>query len=234
MEWNGEISDRELLEVLHSSEMELEKCEEAQDVDVYDDMWSDLLTDEDCENVLAQIEIESRPEKKPEDDKNKGGFDKTLSFLSSLSSDSPITSYHPSSLPYLSNFSRHREELASILYKLFNTEIFNSMLPEAMSISWNVRLTKTAGRCYLKWYRNRNNIEVKSCRIELSTKVIDYSDRLRDTLIHEMCHAATWIISGKKDGHGPIWRSWAQKAMQRFPELPVIRRCHSYEIRTKK
>ena len=33
-------------------------------------------------------------------------------------------------------------------------------------------------------------------------------DRLRDTLIHEMCHAAAWVISGIKAGHGPIWKSW--------------------------
>ena len=48
-----------------------------------------------------------------------------------------------------------------------------------------------------------------------------------------MCHAASWIISGYKDGHGPIWKNWAARAMKRFPELPVIARCHSYEIRTK-
>ena len=34
------------------------------------------------------------------------------------------------------------------------------------------------------------------------------SDRLRDTLIHEMCHAASWIISGVKAGHGPVWKKW--------------------------
>lgn len=31
----------------------------------------------------------------------------------------------------------------------------------------------------------------------------------------------------------PTWRTWAEKAMSRFPELPVIDRCHGYEIRTK-
>ena len=48
-----------------------------------------------------------------------------------------------------------------------------------------------------------------------------------------MCHAASWIISGYRDGHGHIWKNWATRAMNRFPELPVIARCHSYEIRTK-
>ena len=38
--------------------------------------------------------------------------------------------------------------------------------------------------------------------------------------------ATVWF---PRDGHGPLWRTWAEKAMQRFPELPVIDRCHSYQ-----
>jgi len=157
----------------------------------------------------------------------------TLTFLSSLTIDTPIERCHPSALPYLKNFPKAKVELASRLYTLYNTQCFDSALPEDMEITWNVRLTKTAGLCYSRRHRNRHNIEVRSSRIELSTKVIDSGDRLRDTLIHEMCHAASWIISGYRDGHGPLWRTWAEKAMARFPELPVIDRCHSYQIRTK-
>ena len=39
-------------------------------------------------------------------------------------------------------------------------------------------------------------------------------------------NARVWL---PRDGHGPLWRTWAEKAMQRFPELPVIDRCHSYQ-----
>ena len=49
-----------------------------------------------------------------------------------------------------------------------------------------------------------------------------FADRLRDTLLHEMCHAAAWIKSGVRDGHGPFWKGWSQKAMKAFPDLPVI------------
>jgi len=157
----------------------------------------------------------------------------TLTFLSSLTMDTPIARCHPAALPYLKNFPKQKVELASRLYTLYNTECFGGALPEEMEITWNVRLTKTAGLCYSRRHRNRHNIEVRSSRIELSTKVLDSGDRLRDTLIHEMCHAASWIISGYRDGHGPLWRTWAEKAMERFPELPVIDRCHSYQIRTK-
>ena len=58
-------------------------------------------------------------------------------------------------------------------------------------------------------------------------------DRLRDTLLHELCHACAWIKSGMRDGHGPFWKGWSQKAMKAFPDLPVIERCHTYAIRTK-
>lgn len=34
--------------------------------------------------------------------------------------------------------------------------------------------------------------EERLSRIELSTKVLDSADRLRDTLIHEMCHASRY------------------------------------------
>jgi predicted SprT family Zn-dependent metalloprotease len=71
------------------------------------------------------------------------------------------------------------------------------------------------------------------CEIELALKVLTSADRLRDTLLHEMCHAATWIISGKRDGHGKVFKSWGQQASNTFPELPPTTRCHNYVIDTK-
>lgn len=43
--------------------------------------------------------------------------------------------------------------------------------------------------------------------IELSEKVLTSADRLRCTLIHELCHAATWIFNGE-GGHGRTWKQW--------------------------
>ncbi|CAI6349734.1 unnamed protein product [Macrosiphum euphorbiae] len=68
---------------------------------------------------------------------------------------------------------------------------------------------------------------------ELSSKIVDTAERLRDILIHELCHAACWIFNGISKGHGRPWKSWANKVMQKFPELPIIKRCHSYVIQTK-
>jgi len=33
-------------------------------------------------------------------------------------------------------------------------------------------------------------------------------DRLRDTLIHELCHAMVWIEHNVIDGHGNLWKYW--------------------------
>ena len=36
------------------------------------------------------------------------------------------------------------------------------------------------------------------------------ADRIRSTLVHEMCHAATWIVDGMmRAGHGVQWTAWS-------------------------
>lgn len=58
-------------------------------------------------------------------------------------------------------------------------------------------------------------------------------ERVRDTLIHEMCHAAVWLINETQDGHGKYWQYWVKKAEITHRDLPPIRRCHTYDITTK-
>ena len=57
--------------------------------------------------------------------------------------------------------------------------------------------------------KTSNGQRLRSSSIKLSTKVVDTVQRLRDTLIHELCHAATWLIDGElRAGHGPLWKKW--------------------------
>ncbi|XP_053638684.2 uncharacterized protein [Cherax quadricarinatus] len=160
-----------------------------------------------------------------------GNVTPTLSFLASLSTNVPVGRCHPEAVMYIKNFRKHREQLTEKLHRYYNAHVFENKLPPVMSIKWNARMTKTAGFCYYQIDRSKPN--GRGARIELSTKVIDAPERLRDTLIHELCHAAAWIISGYKDGHGPLWKAWAAQAVRTFPELPAINRCHSYEISCK-
>ncbi|XP_022047849.2 germ cell nuclear acidic protein [Acanthochromis polyacanthus] len=142
-------------------------------------------------------------------------------FLQSLTNPGSI---------YVASFKRNKEELTSKLYRLYNTSVFDSKLPTDMSVTWNKKMRKTAGYCVTGQERGGGNCYA---RIELSEKVCDSADRLRDTLIHEMCHAATWLINGVREGHGNFWKLYARKATLAHPELPMVTRCHSYDIKYK-
>ncbi|KAM4621874.1 germ cell nuclear acidic protein [Polymixia lowei] len=131
---------------------------------------------------------------------------------------------------YERKFKQNKEELTTKLYQLYNTSVFDSKLPTNMSVTWNKKLRKTAGYCITGQERGGGG---RYARIELSDKVCDSADRLRDTLVHEMCHAATWLINGVRDGHGNFWKLYARKATVAHPELPVVTRCHSYDIKYK-
>uniref|UniRef100_H2Z9Z2 SprT-like domain-containing protein n=1 Tax=Ciona savignyi TaxID=51511 RepID=H2Z9Z2_CIOSA len=109
-----------------------------------------------------------------------------------------------------------------------------------MEVSWSNRLTKTAGITKCKrTTRTQTGTEGRcisthyDASISLSKKVIDSSYRLRDTLIHEMCHAAVWLLNNANESHGPYWKSWAARARRTHPELPSIDRCHNYDIEYK-
>ncbi|XP_021262163.1 acidic repeat-containing protein isoform X2 [Numida meleagris] len=132
---------------------------------------------------------------------------------------------------YVKYFKKSKEELTQKLYRLYNSTVFEQKLPEKMVINWNKKMRKTAGYCVTGQTKGPEG--QRYARIELSEKVCDSADRLRDTLIHEICHAATWLINGVRDGHGRFWRFYANKSAVVHPELPVVTRCHSYEIKYK-
>ncbi|KAK6054351.1 hypothetical protein COOONC_08145 [Cooperia oncophora] len=106
-------------------------------------------------------------------------------------------------------------ELTTRLFNIFRRQCFKDELPEFLPVRWNNRLCKTAGMC-------RNMSDRTSC-VELSPKVCSTPDRVRDTLIHELCHAAVWVVDGRrKEGHGPLWKKWAAQCMRRFPFTSVL------------
>ncbi|KAM6413263.1 germ cell nuclear acidic protein [Rhynochetos jubatus] len=132
---------------------------------------------------------------------------------------------------YVKYFKKNKEELAQKLYCLYNSTIFEQKLPEKMVIFWSKKMRKTAGYCITG--QTEGPEAKRYARIGLSEKVCDSADRLRDTLVHEVCHAATWLINGVRNGHGSIWKFYANKSSLIHPELPVVTRCHNYEINYK-
>jgi predicted SprT family Zn-dependent metalloprotease len=54
--------------------------------------------------------------------------------------------------------------------------------------------------------------------------------KLQRTLLHELCHVAAWLLDHTaKPPHGPVFKRWAARGMQRFPGLEIST-CHQYEI----
>lgn len=158
-------------------------------------------------------------------------------FLKSLSENTENLSYvNEEARKFVKYFKQFRLQLVKKLFAIYNETIFENRFPADFPIVWNKRLLTTAGRCKLK---KKTNIACKTqvlrtAEINLATKVCDTAERVRDTLIHEMCHAAVWLFNGSHEGHGKLWKSWARRANRRFlSALPIIERCHSYKI-TKK
>ena len=158
-----------------------------------------------------------------------GLFKKKSTMLSSSPNSSepaikPTKPTKPCNNPFLSI----REAKAHELYLEFNTTIFDDRLPLDMKILWKTRLHTTSGQTLLVQQGS-----AKSATIQLSTKVIDSEDKLRTSLCHEMCHAATWLINGvSTPPHGDAFQGWAAAAMHRWPDLK-IKTCHNYEINFK-
>ncbi|CAH2099246.1 unnamed protein product [Euphydryas editha] len=159
---------------------------------------------------------------------------KRLSFIGSLADNVPSWRCHPEALQYHDNYNKLREQLTRRLYVEFNKIVFDDALEVDMPILWDTKLRSTAGTTTNRLIKTARGDKIRVSSIKLSTKVLDAVQRLRDTLIHELCHAATWIIDGElRAGHGPLWKKWAEKALRKFPELGEISRCHNMEIHYK-
>lgn len=122
-------------------------------------------------------------------------------------------------------FAKEREELVRSMFLEFNAGAFRSCLPADLSIKWNKRLLTTAGITKL-----RLSGETRLASVELSEKVLDDVDRLKTTLLHELCHAAAWIADGeRRPPHGPSFWRWAKIVSNAVPNVNITT-CHSYLV----
>ena len=129
---------------------------------------------------------------------------------------------------HLRAFRRSRQREARALYAEFNQAAFGGLLPEDLEIEWSSRLRRTAGVTH-----TRRRGEERTARVVLSEKVVDRRSRLRQTLLHELCHVAAFLLLGKvQPPHGDHFWSYARAARDAYPDIPVTT-CHTYEIRYK-
>ncbi|EMD41531.1 hypothetical protein CERSUDRAFT_110082 [Gelatoporia subvermispora B] len=124
---------------------------------------------------------------------------------------------------------KRREAYARELFDELNEVVFRGGIPSSTQLRWNNRLLTTAGKA--KYHRSRDGVQTSE--IELATKILDCDERIRNTLSHEMCHLACWIINNNiKESHGKIFKGWAAKVMRARPDIEVST-THSYEIAYK-
>ncbi|KAJ1309617.1 hypothetical protein OPQ81_006387 [Rhizoctonia solani] len=149
--------------------------------------------------------------------------------LTSVSSSAPLS---PKATPR--NQAKLLQAAAINLFAELNDSVFGGKLPKDCPIEWSKKLNTTAGRAHWKRIRDTNGDVMRhETRIELSTKVVDCEERVRNTLSHEMCHLGAWIFDSEmKPPHGPAFKRWSNRIMETRPDI-TISTCHSYEITYK-
>ncbi|KDE08761.1 hypothetical protein MVLG_01214 [Microbotryum lychnidis-dioicae p1A1 Lamole] len=145
-------------------------------------------------------------------------------------------------------FSRYYSSATSIRPSFGESAVSSSTasrgLPADVDIIWNKKLLKTAGRA--SWKRTKTSTTKDGDRadrashpveqissIELSVKVVDSVMKLNNTLAHELCHLAAWVISNElSPPHGKAFKLWAARVMAARPDIEVTT-THSYQITYK-
>lgn len=50
------------------------------------------------------------------------------------------------------------------------------------------------------------------------------AERIRNTLAHEMCHLASWIIDNNiNEGHGALWKAWSVTGAENGTHIDFLR-----------
>ncbi|KAK5795972.1 hypothetical protein VI817_005257 [Penicillium citrinum] len=111
-----------------------------------------------------------------------------------------------------------------------------------VKITWSKTLQKTAGRAQWKGERVRDKegrtLSIKHhASIELAERIIDDEYRLINTLAHEYCHLANYMVSNVHDQpHGASFKQWGLKCAEALKDHPVyggkvnVTTKHSYKI----
>ncbi|KAG8954421.1 hypothetical protein FRC04_011748 [Tulasnella sp. 424] len=135
---------------------------------------------------------------------------------------------------------RFLEHYARELFDDLNEHVFKHVL-DGCELVWSKLLLSTAGKAFLRKERDENGAVrhnpdgsvAVGLTIELSTKVVDCEERVRNTLSHEMCHLSTWLVDGVgQPDHGSAWKKWAAKVTRYRPDIEISTR-HTYEIAYK-
>ena len=132
------------------------------------------------------------------------------------------------------SFARRRGALLEATFAAYDGAVVDGRLAASVECVWSKRLRTTSGLTRMKQTRASATAPwEKRAVVELSTHVIDSEDKLKNTLAHELCHAAAWVVDGaSKPPHGAPFKTWARRFMKAFPDLAITTR-HKYVIAYK-
>ena len=148
----------------------------------------------------------------------------------------PVVSKNKKGKISKATFRRNRDRITKATFEEFNRTAFEGKLGK-VEVHWSKKLNTTAGLTRLQKLSIDMTPGVPLKRhaiVELSTKVVDDEEKLRTTLLHELVHAAVWIVEGvSKPPHGADFKRWAKIAMSKVPGDVIVTTTHNYEIQYK-
>ncbi|KAH3763625.1 hypothetical protein Pelo_4521, partial [Pelomyxa schiedti] len=126
-----------------------------------------------------------------------------------------------------SKFMRERIALSREIFKKANHLVFGNKLAGDMAIIWSPKLVRAAGYCC--------HSKTKKTFIKLSPKILTTYEKLRDTLLHEMCHAAVSDIDNNLHAkpHGKEFKQWGRRVEQAYGGGVKITTTHRYSLNFK-
>jgi hypothetical protein len=162
-------------------------------------LYVDSDSSDDCGEVLSDFSSEA-------DSEDNFGASRRLSTSKLIKTrnrlDQDTENWNPNrtKLPTAMSvpaFKKNRDTLSTKYFDEYNEAVFDGKLTKKVEVVWSNMLRTTAGLTRLK----RRHVDftpgvpvTRLARIELSTKVLNDPERLASTLLHEMVHAAAWII----------------------------------------
>ncbi|KAF7630560.1 putative SprT family metallopeptidase [Aspergillus flavus] len=154
------------------------------------------------------------------------------------------------------SFDNKKAAVAEDFFKVLDDHVTGGRIQEiaeetgGVQIIWSKTLQTTAGRA--NWKREKlrtegtlgtepqtpgGSLSKHHASIELAERIIDDEDRLLNTLAHEYCHLANFIISNVHNNpHGASFKQWGLKCKEALKDHPVyggrfeVTTKHSYKI----
>ncbi|KAH3433055.1 hypothetical protein KXV60_001154 [Aspergillus fumigatus] len=153
------------------------------------------------------------------------------------------------------SFDNKKAQIADEFLKILDEAVSGGQIQKlaeetgGVRIIWSKNLLTTAGRA--NWKREKIGKESRisesgsepstlikqHATIELAERIIDSEDRLINTVAHEYCHLANYMISNiHNNPHGASFKLWGRKCKEALKNHPVyggrveVTTKHSYQI----